>query len=234
MHKPIRRITTLSSYCVALLVACIAPPLAAQTDLADSPMVVGNNAPPNYMFVLDNSSSMRNIVPESPYSATSGAYACPIERQIAVTDVVYVAIVGNQPRVRLIVGNQSKLPSCTDASPCEVGADLNKTNQVCFADTLTYENVRLLVDTNGMIYAPGRYSGHYLNWYFRGAPCPDMKPRNGPIGSRARGRVSTSRRLRSRTPLRRSRRHRPEAVSGRASSPTTAAMADGWSGPWRH
>ena len=172
MHKPIRRIATFFSHGLAVLAACVAPPLAAQTDLADFPMVVGNNAPPNYMFVLDNSSSMRNIVPESPYSATSGTFACPTERQVAATDAVYLAIVGNQPRVKLIVGNQSKLPSCTDASPCEVGADLNKTNQVCFADSLMYENVRVLVDANGMIYAPGRYSGHYLNWYFRGAAVP--------------------------------------------------------------
>ncbi|WP_018988488.1 pilus assembly protein [Aromatoleum toluclasticum] len=164
MHKPIPRIATLISSCLALLAACAAAPLAAQTDLADYPMVVGNNAPPNYLFVLDNSSSMRNILPEAPYSATSGVYACPTDKQIASTDAVYLALVGNKPRVRLIVGKQSKLPSCTDTSPCEVGVDAN---QVCFADSVSYDNVRLLVDTDGMVYAPGRYSGHYLNWYFR-------------------------------------------------------------------
>lgn len=172
MHKPIRRIAAHFARFLALSAACAATPLAAQTDLADSPMVVGNTAPPNYLFVLDNSSSMNNIVPETPYSASSGAYSCPVDKQILASDVVYLAIQGGQPRVKLIVGSQSKLPSCTDASPCEVGADANKTNQVCFADSVTYTNVRLLVDTGGMIYAPGRYSGHYLNWYFRGAAIP--------------------------------------------------------------
>ncbi|MCC4114031.1 hypothetical protein LLG90_01570 [Aromatoleum toluclasticum] len=165
MHKPIRRIATLSWYCLAVLAACVAPPLAAQTDLADFPMVVANTAPPNYLFVLDNSSSMRNILPEAPYSATSGAYpSCPTDKQVVATDVVYLAVLGNKPRVRLIVGKQSKLPSCTDTAPCEVGVDAN---QVCFADSVTYDNVRLLVDADGMAYTPGRYSGHYLNWYFR-------------------------------------------------------------------
>ncbi|NMG29380.1 pilus assembly protein [Aromatoleum evansii] len=163
MYKPMRRIAPLISSCLSILAACVAPPLAAQTDLADFPMVVGNTAPPNYLFVLDNSSSMRNIVPEAPYSATSGAYPCPTDKQVAATDAVYLVVVGNKPRVRLIVPKQSSL-NCTDVAPCEVGTNAS---QVCFADSVTYENVRLLADTDGMVYAPGRYSGHYLNWYFR-------------------------------------------------------------------
>ena len=36
----------------------------------DVPMAVKNNVAPNFMFMIDNSGSMSNIVPTSPYNAT--------------------------------------------------------------------------------------------------------------------------------------------------------------------
>ncbi|MCK9986775.1 MAG: type IV pilus assembly protein PilY1 [Azoarcus sp.] len=197
MHKSIRRIATLFSYGLAVLAACVAPPLAAQTDLADSPMVVGNNAPPNYMFVLDNSSSMNNIVPESPYSATSGVYSCPTDKQIDGTNPVYLKVVSVTsssntttfaPRVWLgrEVGKNPNQIACTESVPCSVGTGAG---QVCFADSVAYDNVRLLMDSGGMVYAPGRYSGHYLNWYFSGAAVPGYetaKWENRKPGTRSR------------------------------------------------
>ncbi|WP_407279066.1 PilC/PilY family type IV pilus protein [Aromatoleum evansii] len=161
MHKPIRRIATLSAHCLALLVACIAPSPAAQTDLADYPMMVGNNAPPNYLFMLDNSSSMNNIVPESPYSEDA-RYSCPKSNQISAATPIYLRVVSGAPRVSF--GNSGANLACTHTAPCAFG---NQDKQVCFVEDQHYSNVRLLVDANGMNYEPGRYSGRYLNWYFR-------------------------------------------------------------------
>ena len=43
----------------------------ANTDIANIPMAVQNNVSPNFMFMIDSSGSMTNIVPEAPYSATA-------------------------------------------------------------------------------------------------------------------------------------------------------------------
>lgn len=42
--------------------ATFAPPAAADTDLANIPMAVSNNAPPNFMFMVDNSVSMSSAL----------------------------------------------------------------------------------------------------------------------------------------------------------------------------
>ena len=48
---------------------------AAATDISDIPMAVRNLSQPNIMFMVDNSGSMSNIVPDSPYSAGSSYLA---------------------------------------------------------------------------------------------------------------------------------------------------------------
>src|SRR5512143_2618121 len=50
---------------------------AAATDISDTPMAVKTQAKPNIMFMLDNSGSMSNIVPDTPYVATASYFDCP-------------------------------------------------------------------------------------------------------------------------------------------------------------
>ena len=64
---------------LAIAVACaMAAPLAHATDISDVPMAVKTQAKPNIMFMLDNSGSMSNIVPDAPFDAgTTYLASCP-------------------------------------------------------------------------------------------------------------------------------------------------------------
>ncbi|NMF90693.1 pilus assembly protein [Aromatoleum petrolei] len=157
--------------------AAFAPAAAAETDLANIPMAVSNNAPANFMFMVDNSGSMSNIVPESPYAATGASYlggACTASSQaVQTSNEVYLRVVNGVPKAQLAnrVGSGGSSTDCT--SGCDVGT---ASGQVCFVDEAVYTNVRLLATescgTNcrtalGASYLPAEYSGRYLNWYFR-------------------------------------------------------------------
>src|SRR5436190_13927207 len=48
----------------------LAPAWAMAQAISDVPLAVKNNVPPNLMFMLDNSGSMSNIVPTTPYATS--------------------------------------------------------------------------------------------------------------------------------------------------------------------
>jgi type IV pilus assembly protein PilY1 len=150
---------------------------AAETDIADLPMAVSNNAPPNFMFMLDNSGSMSNIVPDAPYSATGNSYlsgSCTADNQkVQADNVVSLRIENGVPEIQLgsSVGSGRSATTCTAGCTLGTGA-----GNVCFDDNATYTKVRLLATesscgsncrtASGASYLPAAYSGRYLNWYF--------------------------------------------------------------------
>lgn len=163
--------------CAAL--AAVSPMVAqAATDLADMPMAVRNTAPPNFVFMLDNSGSMNNIVPDTPYKAEAPSYFakdCSQGTPVPANSEVMLRVVGGVPKIQLSarVGSGAKRRDCSEG--CGLGID---TGEVCFDDNATYTNVRLLAETScganclttGTSYLPATYTGHYLNWYFGTKP----------------------------------------------------------------
>ncbi|NMG00707.1 hypothetical protein GPA27_25320, partial [Aromatoleum toluolicum] len=105
MCNPIVRRCLILLAGLAQLAAFAPPAAAADTDLANIPMAVSNNAPPNFMFMVDNSGSMSNIVPEAPYSATGPSYlggTCTASSQaIQTSNEVYLRVVNGVPKVQL-------------------------------------------------------------------------------------------------------------------------------------
>ncbi len=122
----------------------------------DVPMAVKNNVPPNFIFMIDNSGSMSNIVPTAPYSA-AGSYltgSCPTGSGILVAadgTTVNLVISGGIPYAR--IGSTDRRHTSVTGSG----------NRVCFINTANY--VASLLSPTGS-YLPSEYSGHYLNWYF--------------------------------------------------------------------
>lgn len=151
----------------------------ADTDLADLPMAVANNAPTNFMFMVDNSGSMSNIVPDAPYSASAASSlggACTASNQKIPTNAeVSLRVVSGVPKVQLAAAVGSGRTATDCSSGCDVGTG---SGQVCFDEAATegYSTVRLLatgscgsgcLTASGASYLPAAYTGHYLNWYFR-------------------------------------------------------------------
>jgi type IV pilus assembly protein PilY1 len=149
-----------------LLLGCLA--MASGAGLAqalnDVPMAVKNNVPPNFMFMLDNSGSMNNIVPTSPYASgtdyTPGAdcaSANVIASNATTTDQnrwVDLRVTGGVPFIRY---NGTSYRHSTAATG----------TMRCFDRTSLYL-ARLLADSGGAPsgYLPALYDGNYLNWYF--------------------------------------------------------------------
>ncbi|MES2936538.1 MAG: PilC/PilY family type IV pilus protein [Pseudomonadota bacterium] len=145
---------------IALLAAAaLACGLALAQKIDDIPPAVKNNVAPNFMFMIDNSGSMSNIVPAAPYSA-SATYlsSCSGTAKIPAGTSVDLNITSGAPRI--VYGGTSYRHTTQTAG---------SGTQKCFDNAATY-GARLLADTgtpkapNG--YLDSDYSGHYLNWYF--------------------------------------------------------------------
>lgn len=124
----------------------------------DVPMAVKNNVPPNFMFMIDNSGSMSNIVPTAPYNPAVdySPSGCTGSNILGNGSQIDIRVASNLPYFRL--GSSSTNYSHWTATT---------SNRRCFAKTTTY-NARLLADSSGSpsTYLPSEYDGNYLNWYF--------------------------------------------------------------------
>ena len=169
---------------LAIAVACaMAAPLAHATDISDVPMAVKTQAKPNIMFMLDNSGSMSNIVPDAPFDAGT----------------TYLA---SCPALNVLAGGAATIDTLDDAQTFDIIIKTDGTpgirksgitysfgtaaGQKCFNPGLKY-NARLNADTAstasgtcgagftncnfpGSGYLDAVYTGNYLNWYFGSAP----------------------------------------------------------------
>ncbi len=153
---------------VRLAVAAAAIGAAASSGaqlISDVPMAVKNNVPPNFMFMIDNSGSMRHIVPSAPYNpaASYKPAGCTGANVLGNGTIVNARVItGGVPR--FVVGsNQYQHWSLASAG----------NDRRCFAPGTSYQ-ARLVVtgsafprDVFGSSYSI--YDGNYLNWYFGNA-----------------------------------------------------------------
>ena len=141
-----------------LAAAGLAALAASAQKIDDVPPAVQNNVPPNFMFMIDNSGSMNNIVAAAPYDRNANYLAsCPSSRLVP-SGAVDLWVVGGAPRMR--IGNTTYQHIAASS-----------TSGRCFNNGATY-SARLLADSSsGSSRVPGsyldaEYSGHFLNWYF--------------------------------------------------------------------
>lgn len=124
--------------------------------ISQIPLPTAANARPNIMLLLDNSGSMNNVVPDSPFNPeTVYLETCPTANLVPTTVVVEIRFFGGRPRISL--GGQT--------STFGWGAG---EGQRCFASTGRYL-AKLVADSEGAPsgYLPAEYRGNYLNWYFQ-------------------------------------------------------------------
>lgn len=125
--------------------------------LNDIPMAVKNNVPPNFMFMLDNSGSMSNIVPTAPYDETVdySASGCTGSNILGNGSDIDLRISGGVPYIRIGSTDYRHWSATTSGS------------RRCFARTTNYK-ARLLADNGGSPsgYLGADYDGNFLNWYF--------------------------------------------------------------------
>ncbi|AEG92319.1 pilus assembly protein [Ramlibacter tataouinensis] len=145
---------------LAALALAFGGALAQKID--DVPPAVQNNVAPNFMFMIDNSGSMNNIVPAAPYSPSATYFGncsspIPIPPSGANPPSIDIRVVDGEPR---FVSNGTTYRHVTVDSRGR-----------CFHNNVTY-SARLLGnggssdDRMPTGYLDSEYSGHFLNWYF--------------------------------------------------------------------
>ncbi len=142
---------------LAVCAAALVAGAAAAQKIDDVPPAVRNNVPPNFMFMVDNSGSMNNIVPAAPYSAgATYLAACPGGSTVPAGTSVDIRVDGGIPKFTY----GGSLVRHTTAG-----------GNRCFNNSARY-SARLLGDTTSSgdrvpgSYLDSEYSGHFLNWYF--------------------------------------------------------------------
>jgi type IV pilus assembly protein PilY1 len=146
----------------------------AQTQVInDVPMAVKNNVAPNFMFMIDNSGSMSNIVPTAPYDAGidyTPSSNCSGSQILSAGTSVDLRIAtagsgGSQGRRSFIRSGGNNFRHSTQTDTNAFGSN----NYRCFSRNSLYP-ARLLADSNSNTepsgYLASEYTGNYLNWYF--------------------------------------------------------------------
>ena len=123
--------------------------------LNDVPMAVKNNVAPNFMFMIDDSGSMNNIVPTAPYDANANyTPAGCTDKLNAGISVKLTLANGGAPRISVGSSNYKHWSI----------APLDKASR-CFDRTAVYDGYLI----TGSNYLGSDYTGNYLNWYFGNA-----------------------------------------------------------------
>jgi len=157
---------------------------AEPLDLTNVPLEVSTVVPPNIIFLIDDSGSMNNIVPEPPYDANTTYFTCPAGITLASGENIdlWVSSSGS-PYIKY--GNTHYDWGTVDAP------GPNGFAKRCFDLAQSYS--ALLYANNGDNtkssggYSYGQFTGNYLNWYFGSAPTN--------WGSEARSKPGSSRRI---------------------------------------
>lgn len=142
----------------ALAFAGLHAGVALAQNIADVPMAIKNNVPPNFMFMIDNSGSMSNIVPTAPYNPVTNytPSGCSGSSVLGTGSAIDLRIESGAPRIRISGTNYRHWTLATSGS-----------DRRCFNQTSIY-SARLLADSSGSPsgYLGSEYDGNYLNWYF--------------------------------------------------------------------
>lgn len=168
-----------------ILALLIQPATAALVSISDSPLVVSGAIEPNIMFLVDNSGSMSNIVPDAPYDPTITYFTCSTAPQVAAGSTIHIRITGSGTPYFY---NGSNRDWGTTSGTGATGH-----SKRCFDPNENYF-ARLYGNSGGSSstkstsgYLWAQYTGNYLNWYFGSAPTN--------WGSGARNKPGTERRM---------------------------------------
>jgi len=176
--------------------------------LSDVPLFLTTPVNPNVMLMVDNSGSMDNIVPDSPYdAATTYLASCP-GTNILAGGVAAPALPADGDTFDVVIKTDGTVKIKKGTSYYTYGT---AAGQKCFDPALRY-NARLHANTGGSTsttctaafglgsscYYPGGtltdsvYTGNYLNWYL-GSPTAYSSAAN--FGANARRKPGTSTRM---------------------------------------
>lgn len=148
---------------VLLAAAAAAAPTGHAQKIDDIPPAVQNSVPPNLMFMMDTSGSMKNIVTAAPYDSTrayGGPCPAPVPRGAA-----HLVVLGGTPHIRMMD------PTTEVHLGTFAHRSFDPIDGRCF-DNATVYPARLLAsikrgpDREPGTYLEAEYSGHFLNWYF--------------------------------------------------------------------
>ncbi|HYD97323.1 MAG TPA: PilC/PilY family type IV pilus protein [Noviherbaspirillum sp.] len=181
MHRHFHRFLARPAGAALILLAAFQA-AGAVTDISDTPMAVKNNVAPNFMYMIDNSGSMSNIVPDEPYSAKTIYLACGQDKFVeqGFSDPNNPP---SSPSYDILIRSDGKPRFKKGSTIYSFGTG---NGQACF-NPAGYYNFRLLADSSstssatcgpgnapckhpGTGYLDAVYSGNYLNWYFGAAP----------------------------------------------------------------
>ncbi len=139
--------------CRALLapLALVVSTTALAQAINDVPMAVKNNVAPNFMFMIDSSGSMNNIVPTAPYDAATDYTPAGCTSVLAAGTSVVLGLSGGSPRIK-VGGSTYRHWSLTTGTE----------SRRCFNRTAIYDGYLV----TGTQYLGADYDGNYLNWYF--------------------------------------------------------------------
>ncbi len=138
---------------------------AAPGTLADVPLFFSASTAPNILFLIDNSGSMNNVVPDTPYDASVTYVNCPSGQQLGT---------GSQVDIRITSGGNPYFRQSGTSYDWGTGSGTGATGRTkkCFNPTASYR-ARLYANASfasGTRYPSGYleavYTGNYLNWYF--------------------------------------------------------------------
>lgn len=161
----------------ALFLALVGALAQASTDIADIPVAVRNNVAPNFMFMVDNSGSMRNIVPEAPYDPGTNYFSCS-SNQVATGATVdlYVRQSDSIPFFNINGGGSFYQLGTSGSAACfQSNGVYNARLWADTAITITTKQGKNSTSTNYWYpyqTSPAVYSGNYLNWYFSSTSGP--------------------------------------------------------------
>ncbi len=140
---------------------------AAPGTLADEPLFLSTVAPPNIMFLLDDSGSMSNIVPDVPFDASVTYATCPAGLTIDPTAIDYIDI-----QIESDGDSYFMVRTSNDDYDWGTVDDGSGRDEGCFYSALDYL-ARLYGASGGegdtktpSNYLWAQYTGNYLNWYF--------------------------------------------------------------------
>lgn len=157
---------------------------ASPLDLPGIPLEVSTVVPPNIIFLIDDSGSMHNIVPEPPYDANMTYFTCSADVTLASGENIDLWVSGSgSPYIKY--GNTYYDWGTVDAP------GPNEFAKRCFDPVQSY-SAQLYANNGDNTkssggYSYGQFTGNYLNWYFGSAPTN--------WGSGARSKPGTSRRI---------------------------------------
>lgn len=158
--------------------------------LVNLPLISSTQVQPNIMILIDNSGSMQNIVPDTPFDPSVTYFNCPSNITISSQSKIalYITNGSNIPYFYSSSnnalydwgtgssnGSSGKSQRCFDPTKNYTAAlvansIVNNGNCDVFATNLKFDRCTDTDGFTGVPYGASPYSGNYLNWYFGSTP----------------------------------------------------------------